>query len=88
MRGKDYALAPVLYGGNNGLTANGDEMITEATKGVPGNPADLNYIGQHAWRRATSTRPAMTTSPPPPVPSGRRAAVRGQSSSSTAATAG
>ncbi|MFI5025195.1 MAG: FG-GAP repeat protein [Solirubrobacterales bacterium] len=45
VRGKDYAGSlRVLYGGNNGLTANGDEMFTEATKGVPGVPADLNYM--------------------------------------------
>jgi hypothetical protein len=34
----------VLYGGNNGLTANGDELFTEVTKGVPGNPADNDYM--------------------------------------------
>ncbi len=45
VRGKDYAGSlRVLYGGNNGLTANGDEMFTEATNGVPGNPADSNYM--------------------------------------------
>ena len=45
VRGKDYAGSlRVLYGGNNGLTANGDDMFTEATKGVPGNPADNNYM--------------------------------------------
>ncbi len=47
VKGKQYAGSiRVLYGTNNGLKAAGDEMITKATNGVPGAPAEDDELGE------------------------------------------
>lgn len=46
VKGEEYAgSVRVLYGSNAGLTADGDELFTEATKGVPGDPKEEDELG-------------------------------------------
>jgi hypothetical protein len=47
VKGESYAgSVRVLYGTNAGLTAKGDELFTEATTGVPGQPKEEDELGE------------------------------------------